>query len=101
MTFEQALPKIVAALQPRKVILFGSRARGDHRPDSDYDLLLVVDDNAASPWALMAETYKITSGRDFLIDVLVYPQSLFDERLEEQSDVVCYAVEEGVVLYEA
>lgn len=25
-----------------RLVLFGSRARGDHRPDSDYDLLVVV-----------------------------------------------------------
>ena len=31
----------------RQVVLFGSRARGDHRPDSDYDCLAVVD--AVSP----------------------------------------------------
>ena len=30
--------------QLRQVVLFGSRARGDHRPDSDYDCLAVVDD---------------------------------------------------------
>ncbi len=29
----------------RAVYLFGSRARGTERPDSDYDLLLVVQDN--------------------------------------------------------
>ena len=28
----------------KKIILFGSRARGDNDPDSDYDLLLVVDE---------------------------------------------------------
>ena len=27
----------------RRIILFGSRARGDAKPDSDYDLLVVVD----------------------------------------------------------
>ena len=30
--------------QLRQVVLFGSRARGDHRPDSDYDCLAVVDE---------------------------------------------------------
>ncbi len=28
-----------------KIILFGSRARGNERPDSDYDLLLVVSED--------------------------------------------------------
>ncbi len=27
----------------KKVILFGSRVRGDHRPDSDWDFLVVLD----------------------------------------------------------
>ncbi len=29
--------------QLKKVILYGSRARGDHAPDSDYDCLAIVD----------------------------------------------------------
>lgn len=33
-------------MQAAEVWLFGSRARGDHRPDSDYDLLAVVPDDA-------------------------------------------------------
>lgn len=28
----------------KQIILFGSRARGDYDPDSDYDCLIVVDD---------------------------------------------------------
>ena len=35
---------IVETSAPLGVLLFGSRARGDHRPDSDVDLLVVVDD---------------------------------------------------------
>ena len=27
-----------------RIILFGSRARGDYHPDSDYDLLVIVDE---------------------------------------------------------
>lgn len=35
--------RLVEGLRPREVWLFGSRARGDHRPDSDFDLLVVTD----------------------------------------------------------
>lgn len=29
---------------PNRIILFGSRARGDHRPDSDYDICVEIDE---------------------------------------------------------
>jgi uncharacterized protein len=35
--------RIVRTLDPVRIILFGSRARGDQRPDSDYDLLVILD----------------------------------------------------------
>lgn len=35
-------------LQPRQIWLFGSRARGDASADSDWDLIAVLDDTAAS-----------------------------------------------------
>ena len=34
---------VVDHIQPRRIVLFGSRARGDARADSDYDLLVVED----------------------------------------------------------
>ena len=40
------LDPIVAYLKPQRVILFGSRARGEATRDSDIDLLVVVDDDA-------------------------------------------------------
>ena len=36
--------RLVAALRPKMVWLFGSRARGDAHPDSDFDLLVVLPD---------------------------------------------------------
>ena len=36
--------RLVEAYQPERVYLFGSRARGDSGPDSDYDLMLIVGD---------------------------------------------------------
>jgi len=42
----EAVRRLVAAYQPERVYLFGSVARGEAGPDSDYDLLLVVADGA-------------------------------------------------------
>ena len=40
-TLAQIIRRILAAGEPQKIVLFGSRAWGDARADSDYDLLLV------------------------------------------------------------
>ena len=46
MNFLEKIPEIVRrivnACQPEKIILFGSYARGDHGPDSDLDLLVII-----------------------------------------------------------
>jgi len=42
----EAVRRLVAAYQPERIYLFGSVARGDADPDSDYDSLLVVPDDA-------------------------------------------------------
>ena len=42
----ELLDPVVAYFHPRRVILFGSAARGEAGPDSDIDLLVVLDDDA-------------------------------------------------------
>ena len=42
----ELLDPVVAYFQPRRVIVFGSVARGEAGPDSDIDLLVVLDDDA-------------------------------------------------------
>ena len=41
---ETLMSQVVAVFDPRRVILIGSRARGTAREDSDYDLVVVLDD---------------------------------------------------------
>lgn len=52
----ELLESIRAALGSglREMWLFGSRARGDQRPDSDYDILVVADGNRAELRELVA-----------------------------------------------
>lgn len=44
-TIEEILKRIIGAVQPDKIILFGSHARGLRKPDSDIDLVVVVSGN--------------------------------------------------------
>ncbi len=41
---EQIINAILKKDSQAEVYLFGSRARGDNRPDSDWDILILVDD---------------------------------------------------------
>ena len=43
---DETLRRLLASYQPLEVYLSGSKARGDSGPDSDYDLLVVVPDDA-------------------------------------------------------
>jgi predicted nucleotidyltransferase len=43
----ELLRRLVAAYDPERVYLFGSVARGEAGPDSDYDLMIIVPDDAA------------------------------------------------------
>ena len=46
-TLPQAIKRIVSELKPEKIILFGSYAYGNPTPDSDVDLLVIMDTKAS------------------------------------------------------
>lgn len=75
-----------------KVILFGSRARGDHRNTSDIDLALVTNDLSHSKQNLIAEDiYNMST--PLRIDIL------FLDRLSKEK-LISNIWNEGVIIYE-
>jgi predicted nucleotidyltransferase len=71
---------IVREFQPEKIILFGSHARGDAKPDSDVDLLVIMPRNGKEHHQQAAEIHlKCHPG--FPMDVLVRTREEFEERL--------------------
>ena len=60
---------------PRSIHLFGSRARRDHRPDSDIDVLLVLPDEADTDVLGAAQTALAPSG--LAVDVLACTEAEF------------------------
>ena len=90
--------RIVAAANPVKVILIGSRARGTARLDSDVDLLVIERD----PVAQHQEATRLRRLlRDFhvSIDIIVMGQSFADRYWDIPGSVLYPAFREGRVLY--
>jgi predicted nucleotidyltransferase len=97
---DAVVARLVAELDPQAIWLFGSRARGDHRPDSDFDLLAVAKPGQA--WgedyvAALRPTHETWVG----CDVVPCRKEDFDEALTLDTSFVSAVVEHGRLLYEA
>jgi predicted nucleotidyltransferase len=91
--------KIVEAFHPDKIILFGSRAYGKPREDSDIDLLVVMPYKGDPAMTAV----KILNHLDVLapIDLLVRTAKEIRKRIEIEDDFIQEIVERGKVMYEA
>lgn len=92
------------ALEPEAVILFGSRARGDYRWDSDIDLLLIVDDDPKNPEReraahnVASATVRRIYGHLLHVDVVQYTASQFDDELPSINRLASRVAEYGITL---
>lgn len=95
----EVVRRVVAVARPHKIILFGSWSRGEARPDSDIDLLVVSDD--ARPRAQRAAAlYGALSDLIIPMDILVYRPGEIEAWRDVPRAFVTTAVREGRVLYE-
>jgi predicted nucleotidyltransferase len=98
---EAVVGRIVDAVDPKAVWLFGSRVRGDARPDSDFDLLVV----GKSGGDLRSDDYEKVdrplNGLGIGCDVVPCAAEDFDEALLLDTSFVSRIVGEGLKVYEA
>ena len=66
---QEVVRRLVDAIDPDRIILFGSRARGDARPDSDFDLLLIKRSDDP-PHRRVIPAYRALSGLGIPKDLL-------------------------------
>lgn len=97
---EELLRPVVAYYQPRKVILFGSQARGEAGADSDYDLFVVVDDDTPPERLSWRGKYEARKTFHKAVDIVVCRRSSFESK-RAVAGTLSHAVDrEGVVVYE-
>lgn len=98
----QMVETIVNEVAPETIILFGSRARGDARADSDVDLL-VVETEPFSPQRSRrkeaARLYMALRGLAVSKDILLYSREEFEHLKNSPNHVVGRAHREGRVLH--
>ena len=98
-TLAEIIRRILAAGEPQKIVLFGSRACGDARADSDYDLLL-VEPSELPRHKRVARYRRALTGLAGAKDILVWTPDEVAQWREVPNAFVTTAVQEGVVLYE-
>jgi predicted nucleotidyltransferase len=91
--------RIAERFSPDKIILFGSRARGDAGPDSDIDLLVLFAD-VADPNKRAAELYASLLDFPSPMDIVVSTSSRFERYRNVVNTVYWPASREGRILYE-
>jgi predicted nucleotidyltransferase len=95
--------RLVAAYQPERIYLFGSKARGEAGPDSDYDLLIVAPDEAPPERRDSRLAYEVLWAlpEPAATDVIVWEKSRFDRRSRVVCSLPATVLREGRLLYAA
>ena len=97
---EQVISRIVGAVHPRRIVLFGSAARGEMGPNSDYDLMVVVADGTHRGEA-SKKAYRALWGTGFAVDIVVVTETDLVACSDFPFYVIRDALTDGVELYRA
>ena len=91
---------LVQAAHPKRILLFGSQARGDAAPHSDFDIM-VVEEKPADRFAEMVRLNRLIRSFDIAVDLLVVSDEKFQYWRETPGNVYYEAATAGQVLYQA
>ena len=97
---KELLDPVVAYFGPQQIILFGSAARGGAGPDSDIDLLVVVDDETPADKVTLAAGCEARRSYRRAPDVIPIRRSVFERKRRVIGSLAATADREGIVVYE-
>lgn len=97
----EIVARLVAALRPTRLYLFGSQARGDAGPASDYDILALVERPTEPRYRLSQIAFRALRGVPAAVDIVVWDRETFDSRLHLKASFPTTVVREGRLLHAA
>jgi predicted nucleotidyltransferase len=96
----ELLDPVVAFFKPRRVIVFGSVARGESGPDSDIDLLVIVDDDTPPDRLTIRAGIASRMSYRHPADVIPCRESTFRRKARIVGTLAYEAAHSGKVIYE-
>ena len=96
----EIVEKIVQTFHPRRILLFGSRARGEAGTDSDADIFVEMETDLPPRQRRLAIA-KLFRRRDWPMDIVVYTPREVQELKDIVGTLLYTIVREGRLLYEA
>lgn len=96
---EEITQRVVVALTPERVYLFGSRAYGTPAEDSDIDLLIVVPTSETRPIELARIARNAIGKIGCGVDVVVRSTDIFEKRASWPSNLEATVKSKGRLLY--
>ncbi len=97
---ERLVRRIVERADPVAIHLFGSRATGEADEESDYDLLVVLDDDFPVGRATPSFARSLVAGSDVPVDIVVVRAGTFARRSREVGTLSYEARHHGVLVHE-
>jgi predicted nucleotidyltransferase len=97
---DEVTKRLVRALDPREICLFGSRAEGRHAPDSDFDLLVVTKVEDGRSACDFNAVYAPIKGLGVGCDVVPCRADYFDMERNDPTSLCWRVVRDGKQLYE-
>ena len=95
---DEVILRIREVSNPEQIILFGSSARGNSQPDSDFDIL-VVKGEVESTRKETSDIYWALADIPLPVDIVVVRKKYLEKYKNIIGTVIRPAVREGVILY--
>jgi uncharacterized protein len=95
----ELLAPVVEYFKPQRVILFGSRARGEATRDSDIDLLVIVDDDTPPERLSLGARYEARKSYRLPADVFPIRAETFERNRNIVGTLAAEADTDGIVVY--
>ena len=98
-TLAEIVRRLVQTYEPERIYLFGSRARGESGPDSDYDLIVIVPDSTPAERQDVRLAYDALRGVGTSVDTLIWTRESFDRQTPVVASLPATVLREGRLLY--
>jgi predicted nucleotidyltransferase len=100
-TIREVLRRLIDYYQPERIYLIGSTARGEDRPDSDLDFVVVLPDDAPREKVIGGHIHQRLRGIPAAVDVIPFRRSAFEARSNWLMSLPAIALREGKLAYDA